>query len=110
MPHYLVQASYTPEAWASLLKNPHERVGVVGKAMDAVGARIVSSYQCFGDYDVVFIMEAPDNTRAAGMSMAFSAGGALKSIKTTPLLTSEGAMEAMRKGATAAASYRPPGS
>jgi hypothetical protein len=31
--------------------------------------------------------------------MAFAAGGALKTVKTTPLLTAEEAMEAMKKGA-----------
>jgi len=110
MPHYLVQVAYTPEAWAAQLKNPQDRVAIVGKALAAVGARIVSTYLAFGDYDVVFIMEAPDNVTAAGLSMMFSAGGALKTIKTTPLMTTEESIQAMRKGAAAAASYRPPGS
>lgn len=108
MPHYLVQVAYTPEAWAALLKNPHDRIAVVGKALTAVGARFISTYMAFGDYDVVFIMEAPDNASAAGLSMAFSAGGSLKAIKTTPLLTIDEGIQAMRKGAEAAASYQPP--
>ncbi len=110
MPNYLAQVAYTPEAWAAQLKNPQDRVAIVGKALAAVGARFVSTYQAFGDYDVVFIMEAPDNVTAAGLSMMFSAGGALKTIKTTPLMTTEESIQAMRKGAVAAASYRPPGS
>ena len=108
MPNYLVQVAYTPEAWAAQLKNPQDRVAIVGKALAAVGARFVSSYLAFGDYDVIFIMEAPDNVSAAGLSMAVSAGGALKAIKTTPLLTIEEGIQAMKKGAQAAASYSPP--
>jgi uncharacterized protein with GYD domain len=110
MPHYLVQTSYTPEAWAALLKNPHDRVGVVGKALAAVGAKFVNTYFAFGEHDVIFVMEAPDNASAAAVSMAVAAGGAVKGIKTTPLLTIEEGLEAIRKGATAAASYQPPGS
>jgi hypothetical protein len=53
-------------------------------------------------------MEAPDNVSAAGLSMAVSAGGALKAIKTTPLMTIEEGIQAMKKGAAAAASYAPP--
>jgi uncharacterized protein with GYD domain len=108
MPHYLVQATYTAEAWADIIKDPHERVSIVGKALAAVGARFIATYFAFGESDVVYIMEAPDNTSAAGLAIAISAGGAVKSIKTTPLLTVEEGIEAIRKGATAAASYRPP--
>lgn len=64
----------------------------------------------FGDYDVIFIMEAPDNVSAAAVSMAVSAGGAAKAVHTTPLMTIEEGVRAIRKGAEAAASYRPPGS
>jgi hypothetical protein len=41
----------------------------------------------------------PDNVSAAAFSVAASAGGAIKAIKTTPL-------EAMKKAATAG--YKPP--
>jgi hypothetical protein len=42
---------------------------------------------------------------AAAFSLAVSAGGAVKAIKMTPLLTIEDGVEATRKGA----GYRPPG-
>ncbi len=29
MPHYLSQVSYTPEAWARLVANPHDRIEAV---------------------------------------------------------------------------------
>jgi hypothetical protein len=53
-------------------------------------------------------MEAPDNVSAAGLSMAVSAGGAVQAIKTTPLMTTDEGIQAMRQGAEAAAVYRPP--
>lgn len=108
MPHYLVQLAYTPEAWAAQLRNPQNRLEVVGPAIERVGARIESVYYAFGDYDLVLILEAPDNATAAGVSLAFSAGGAVKAIKTTPLLPLEEGLAAMRTGAEVAAAYRPP--
>jgi hypothetical protein len=56
---------------------------------------------------VVVIAEMPDNISAAAFSLATSAGGALKAIKTTPLLTIEEGLEAMKQAA--GAGYRPPG-
>ncbi len=62
----------------------------------------------FGKYDLVFIMEAPDNVTAASLSLAFCAGGAVKAIKTTPLMTIDEGIEAMPRDAEVAGIYRPP--
>jgi hypothetical protein len=56
---------------------------------------------------VIGIMEMPDHVSAAAFSLAAAAGGALKAIKTTPLLTIEEGIAAMQKAA--GAGYRPPG-
>jgi uncharacterized protein with GYD domain len=108
MPHYLVEVAYTPEAWNSQLANPQSRVEIVRQLLERMGARFVQNYLCFGEYDVVFIMEAPDNIAAAAIGIVVSAGGAVKSYRTTPLMTIEEAVEALRRGAEARASYRPP--
>ena len=41
------------------------------------------------------------------MALAVSAGGAIKSWKTTPLMTGTQGVEAMKKAAKVAESYRP---
>ena len=56
----------------------------------------------FGEYDVVLVVNMPDSMSAVVVSMAFSAGG----VKTTPLITAEEALEAMKKASEAG--YRPP--
>jgi hypothetical protein len=43
----------------------------------------------------------------AGVVMAFAVGGALKASKTTPLMTGTRGIEALKKAATVAQSYRP---
>ena len=106
MAYYLIQAAFTPEAWAKLVKNPQDRRQAIAPMIEKLGGRLENYWIAFGDYDSVVIVQAPDNVTAAALSLAASAGGALKAIKTTPLMTSEEAMEAMRKAATAG--YRPP--
>ena len=104
MAHYLAQLSYTSEAWKAQVQNPANRVEIVRPLLEAVGARFEAAYISFGEYDVVFIMEAPDNISAAAVSLAITAGGAVKAFKTP-----EEATQAMQRAGQAASTYRPPG-
>ena|SRR5713101_6280833 len=108
MAFYLVEVAYTAEAWANLLKTPQNRLEAVQPVAERLGGRIDAAWMAFGEYDAVLIIQMPDNVSAAAFSMAISAGRAVKASKTTPLMTLEGGMEAMRKAA--AAGYRPPDS
>jgi uncharacterized protein with GYD domain len=107
MARYLFQASYTSGAWEAQVSNPQNRIEVIRPVIERLGGRLESAYLSFGDYDVVVIAEMPDAISAAAFSLATAAGGALKAIKTTPLLTIEEGIEAMKKAA--ATGYRPPG-
>lgn len=107
MARYLFQASYTSEAWAAQVSNPQNRTDVIRPVIERLGGRLECAYLSFGDYDVVVIAELPDNTSAAAFSLAASAGGGVKAVKTTPLITVEEGIEAMKKAA--GAGYRPPG-
>src|SRR5438874_3934503 len=108
MSRYLLEVAYTPAAWAAQLKNPQNRVEIVAQLLQRVGGSFESAYMAFGEYDIVAVMDLPDNVSAAAVSMVVSAGGSVKAIKTTPLMTIDEAIQAMRKGAEAAASYTPP--
>jgi len=80
-----------------LLKKPQNRVEAVRPAVEKLGGKIESAYLSFGEYDVVVVVEMPDSVSAAALSMAFAAGGACKAVKTTPLLTIDEGVEAMKK-------------
>jgi uncharacterized protein with GYD domain len=99
MPHYLIEVSYTPEAWMTLTKKPHDRIEAIRPAVEKLGGKVENGWFSFGEYDVIVVLDMPDNIAAAAIAMAFAAGGALKTVKTTPLLTTEEAMEAMKRGA-----------
>ena len=51
----------------------------------------------FGDYDAVLIAELPDNVTAAALAMAVGSTPGLSEYKTTVLMTSQEAIEAMQK-------------
>ena len=106
MPHYLVQTAYTPEACAAMVKSPQDRLEAVRPVVERLGGKLLSMYMAFGEYDVVGIAEMPDNVSAAAFSMAVAAGGSVRTVKTTPLMTIQEGNEAFRKAGQAG--YRPP--
>jgi uncharacterized protein with GYD domain len=107
MARYLVQAAYTSDAWAALVREPQDRTKPVRTMVEQVGGHLESFYVTFGDYDVVSIVELPDNIAAAAVSIAASASGGINAIRTTPLLTVEDTVEALTQAQTL--EYRPPG-
>ncbi len=105
MPSYLVQASYSAEALRVLIRKPEDRTEVVRKAIEKLGGKLVGLWLSFGDQDVVCIMEMPNNVSAAAIALAIGAGGALKTTRTTPLLTIDEGLAALKKAA--ASGYSP---
>lgn len=103
---YLVQVAYTSEAWASLIKQPQDRLTVVGKSVKKLGGKILHGYMSFGDYDTVIVMQMPDHVSAAAFAVAIAAGGACKTVKTTVLMSTLDGVAAMKKAGSAG--YKPP--
>jgi len=106
MPLFLSQVAYNEEGWQALVSNPQNRLEAIRPVVDKLGGRIVNAYFAFGDYDFVLISEFPNNVTAAALAIAAAAGGAVKSIKTTPLMDATEGLEAIRKAATSG--YRAP--
>src|SRR3990170_2418164 len=107
MPLYLTRFSYTPEAWARLAKNPEDRREAARKYIESVGGELHGFWYAFGEYDGYSLWEAPDNVAMAAVAIALGGGGALSKVETTPLLTVDETLEALRR--VEAVRYRPPG-
>ena len=107
MPLYMTQVAYTSEAWAALTRNPEDRSEVFGSLAESMGGRLLSFYNSFGEYDVLVIYEAPDESTAAAIVLAAISPGHLSRVETTVLLSAEEGVEAMRKAG--GATYRAPG-
>lgn len=121
--YYLFQFSYTPTAWAALVKTPSDRVKDLDKLVKAFGgcfARITfpcdsrddgtlnGKFISFGDRDVVALLAFPDDKAAAGFAMTIGAGHAVTSMKTTKLLSWNEAMSAMTTAGGHVSKYTPP--
>ena len=97
MPHYLLQLSYTSEAWAGLVASPRNRIKDVEPVIKKAGMKLVYSALAFGKHDIVAIVDAPDNVSVAGLAIDFAAGGSVRDVRTTPLISWEDGVKAMRK-------------
>lgn len=99
MAQYLIQVAYTPEAWAAQMQNPVDRTAVLKPVLAKLGGSFKSAYFAFGEYDIIGILEMPGNVDAAAFAIAAAASGAIKSFKTTPLMTIEEGISALKKAA-----------
>ena len=97
MPLYMVQASYTPQAIAAMVKNPQDRTAAIRSLAEGAGGRIRDVFFSQGEYDVVVVYEAPDAEAANAVALAAISAGHLRAFKTTPLFTGEEIMGAMRR-------------
>jgi len=108
MAHYLIEVGYTPESWSSQVDNQPNVVDRITPAVNATKGTIQCIYYAFGDSDLVGIIDWPSAEDAAAFALAVTASGALRSYKTTPLMTVAQGMDAMKRAAQARAKYTPP--
>ena len=106
MPLYLSKFSYTPETWARMIGNPEDRRVAAQKYIESVGGKLHGFWYAFGTHDGYNLWEAPDNVSMAAVALAIGAGGALRSLETTVLMSVEDTLGALRKAGEVR--YRPP--
>ena len=105
MTHYLCQISYTAEGWAALLRKPTNRIEAVRPAIEKLGGKVEGAWFAFGESDLILVLDMPDNISAASFAIAVAGGGAVKSYKTTPLMSIDDGIEALKRGAKSG--YKP---
>lgn len=105
MSKYLVQASYTADGVKGLAKDTASgRKEAVMHAAESLGGRLEALYYSFGEFDILAILDLPDNAAAARFALRAASTGQVH-IKTTPLLTCEETDKALLK----TVDYRAPG-
>ena len=106
MPKYLLEVSYTLDGVRGVLaKGGSARKAAASTAAKSVGGKLDSFYFAFGGTDVFAVADVPDNTAAAALALAVTAGGGA-TVRTVVLLTPEEIDAASKKGVK----YSPPGS
>ena len=106
MPQYLSCFRYSQESIKAMVSNPQDRSEAAREATESLGGKLLGYWFAFGEFDGVFVAEAPDNATAAAIAMAVGGAGALSKLETTVLIGMDEAQEAMRKAS--GATYRPP--
>jgi uncharacterized protein with GYD domain len=77
MPKYLMLSSLSEQGLQTLRANP-ERVREVNKDVEEMGARVLHQWFVLGPYDFVNIVEAPDASTIARISVALGARGSVQ--------------------------------
>jgi uncharacterized protein with GYD domain len=76
MPKYLMLSTLSEQGLQTLRANP-ERVQEVNKDVEEMGAKVVHQWFVLGPYDFVNIIEAPDASTIARISVALGARGSV---------------------------------
>jgi uncharacterized protein with GYD domain len=106
---YLVQSRYTADAWKGLIAKPEDRTALARRVCEAFGGKLHHLFFAFGEYDLVELIEAPDNETIMAILVASAAAGSLTDMKTTVLMGPAEAAKAMTRAGAKADVYRPPG-
>ena len=77
MPYYVMLTKLTDVGRKTLMRNPG-RLWEVNKEVEDMGAKIISQYSLLGEYDLINILEAPNNTVIARVAAALGARGTLE--------------------------------
>ncbi|MGE0059526.1 MAG: GYD domain-containing protein [Dehalococcoidia bacterium] len=98
MPKYLAKAKYTaPEGVKGLLADGGSvRVKAVTDLIESVGGKLESFYFAFGETDAYIVLEVPDATTGAALSLIVGASG-LATVEVVQLLTPAELDEAVKK-------------
>ena len=74
-------------------------------AIEKLGGKVEGAWFAFGESDLILVLDMPDNISAASFAIAVAGGGAVKSYKTTPLMSIDDGIEALKRGAKSG--YKP---
>jgi len=108
MARYMFQVAYTSESWATQVRVQADAVERVEPLIAACNGTLEALYYAFGESDIVGIGDFKTPEDAAAFAMAVTAGGAVKSFRTTPLMTIEQGMKAMKRANSAGGTYQAP--
>lgn len=94
MATYILLGTLTDEGAEKLRLHP-EWVDEVREDLEKTGVRVIAQYAVLGPYDIVNIVEAPDNRSVVRVSTQLTLRGSLK-ITTLPALSIEDFIATLR--------------
>jgi uncharacterized protein with GYD domain len=107
MPLYLIRLKQAPATFERLIASPEDRRPAAEALLSQAGGKLHGYWYAFGEYDVLVIVELPDNVAVAALVSKLAASGAWSGGETTPLLTVEEMLKAYERAG--GVEYRAPG-
>ncbi len=77
MPLYILMTTLTPQGVQTLRSNP-SRLREVNRDVEELGAKLLHQWATLGRFDFLNVIEAPDETTVAKVSIALGARGSAK--------------------------------
>ncbi len=108
MSFYLYQLSYSAPAIKAMAANPSNRETAARSLIEALGGKLHHLFFAFGEYDVVCLIEAPDDKVMMAGAAAVASSGTVTKASTVKLMTAGEAMDAMTLAGKVTGAYKPP--
>ena len=108
MPFYLYQIAYSPDALKAMVSHPSDRAAAATKLVESLGGKLHHLFFAFGKYDVICLIEGPDDKMMAAGALAVASAGTVARSETVKLMTAAEAQEAMAMAGKATGSYTAP--
>jgi uncharacterized protein with GYD domain len=96
MPTYVLLTTLTAQGLQTLRSNP-ERLREVNRDVEELGARVLHQWMTLGNYDFVNVVEAPDETTVAKVSVVLGARGSSK-LTTLTAISVDAFIAALEQG------------
>jgi uncharacterized protein with GYD domain len=86
MPTYIMLTSLTPEGVQTIRNNP-QRIKEVNQEIEQLGASVKAQWATLGQYDFINVVEAPDETTMARVSLELGSRGTARyeSLSAIPI-------------------------
>jgi uncharacterized protein with GYD domain len=84
MPTYIMLTRLTPDGVKTLKDNP-TRVHEVTKEVEQLGVKVLNQWATLGNYDFVSVVEAPDETTMAKLSVEMGSRGTVQNETLTAI-------------------------
>lgn len=83
---YVSLVNFTPEGLKTMKTQGETRSDIVKKNIESLGGKLLHAYYCLGPYDVVAILEFPDNRSAMKAAVLNASLGHIR-IQTMPAVS-----------------------
>jgi uncharacterized protein with GYD domain len=108
MPFYLYQIAYSSDAVKAMVAKPQDRAAAAAKLVESLGGKLHHLFFAFGKYDVICLIEGPDDKMMAAGALAVASAGTVTRSETIKLMTAAEAQDAMTMAGKATGAYKAP--